>query len=327
MTEQDNVHIVSAEILNDDYDSPWKDAVEHYFPDFMAFYFPEAYDCFDWSLGYTFLEQELRSVIHDAALGKRFVDKLAQLKHKNGDESWIYVHIEVQASKDKDFAKRMFTYNYRIFDRYNLPVGSFAVLADDHPNWQPDSFGYEVGGSRHYLEFPIAKLLRYADQIDLLLASDNPFALVTAAHLQTRATRGKNSERYQVKYKLMRTLLCKGWSSDKIRPLLKVLDWMLHLPEELDKQLWQDIQETEGEAAMAYVTSIERIGIEKGVQQGLQQGESRLLRKQLERRFGVLPQWASDKLNSAAEQDLESWGEAVLTASNLEAVFDNIPTH
>jgi len=331
MTEQDNAHIVSAEILNDDYDSPWKDAVEHYFPDFMAFYFPEAYDCFDWSLGYAFLEQELRSVIHDAALGKRFVDKLAQLKHKNGDESWIYVHIEVQASKDKDFARRMFTYNYRIFDRYNLPVGSFAVLADDHPNWQPDSFGYEVGGSRHYLEFPIAKLLRYADQIDLLLASDNPFALVTAAHLQTRATRGKNSERYQVKYKLMRTLLCKGWSSDKIRPLLKVLDWMLHLPEELDKQLWQDIQETEGEAAMAYVTSIERIGIEKGVQQGiqqgLQQGESRLLRKQLERRFGVLPQWASDKLNSAAEQDLESWGEAVLTASNLEAVFDNIPTH
>lgn len=256
---------------------------------------------------------------------------MAQLKHKNGDESWIYVHIEVQASKDKDFAKRMFTYNYRIFDRYNLPVGSFAVLADDHPNWQPDSFGYEVGGSRHYLEFPIAKLLRYADQIDLLLASDNPFALVTATHLQTRATRGKNSERYQVKYKLMRTLLCKGWSSDKIRPLLKVLDWMLHLPEELDKQLWQDIQETEGETAMAYVTSIERIGIEKGVQQGiqqgLQQGESRLLRKQLERRFGVLPQWASDKLNSAAEQDLESWGEAVLTATNLEAVFDNIPTH
>ena len=102
---------------------------------------------------------------------------------------------------------------------------------------------------------------------------------------------------------------------------------MLHLPEELDKQLWQDIQETEGETVMAYVTSIERIGIEKGVQQGIQQGESRLLRKQLERRFGALPQWASDKLNSAAEQDLNSWGEAVLTASNLEAVFDNIPTH
>ena len=137
----------------------------------------------------------------------------------------------------------------------------------------------------------------------------------------------------------MRTLLRKGWPSDKIRPLLKVLDWMLHLPAEMDRQLWQDIQETEGETVMAYVTSIERIGIEKGVQQGLQQGlqeglqqglqqgESRLLRKQLERRFGALPTWASDKLNSAAEQDLESWGEAVLTAPSLDAVFDNGATH
>ena len=25
----------------DDYDSPWKDAVEHYFPEFIAFYFPD----------------------------------------------------------------------------------------------------------------------------------------------------------------------------------------------------------------------------------------------------------------------------------------------
>jgi hypothetical protein len=144
MTERDDARAVYTETLNDDCDSPWKDAVVHYFPEFMAFCFPEAYVCFDWSLGYTFLEQELRSVIHEAAPGKRYVDKPAQLKHKNGDESWIYVHIEVQAFKDNDFAKRMFTCNYRIFGRYNLPVGSSAVLANDHPKWQPDSFGYEA---------------------------------------------------------------------------------------------------------------------------------------------------------------------------------------
>jgi len=27
----------------DEYDSPWKDAIEHAFPEFMAFYFPKAY--------------------------------------------------------------------------------------------------------------------------------------------------------------------------------------------------------------------------------------------------------------------------------------------
>ena len=82
MTEQDDARIADTETLNDDYDSPWKDAVEHYFPEFMAFYFPEAYDCFDWNLGYAFLEQELRSVIHEAALGKRFVDNWRNLNIK-----------------------------------------------------------------------------------------------------------------------------------------------------------------------------------------------------------------------------------------------------
>jgi hypothetical protein len=41
----------------------------------------------------------------------------------------------------------------------------------------------------------------------------------------------------------------------------------------------------------------------------------------------ALPAWAIDKLNSASGQDLETWGEAVLTAPTLDAVFDNSATH
>ena len=57
-----------TENVHDDYDSPWKEAVEQYFPEFMQFYFPEAYQQIDWSLGYVFLEQELRAVVQDAEL-------------------------------------------------------------------------------------------------------------------------------------------------------------------------------------------------------------------------------------------------------------------
>ena len=38
MIEQDNEGIISAVVSSDNYDSPWKAAVEHYFPEFMAFY-------------------------------------------------------------------------------------------------------------------------------------------------------------------------------------------------------------------------------------------------------------------------------------------------
>jgi heme oxygenase len=56
-------------------------------------------------------------------------------------------------------------------------------------------------------------------------------------------------------------------------------------------------------------------------------GEARLLAKQLERRFGLLPGDVVSKLNSATELDLERWGVAVLTAPSLDAIFNDRATH
>ena len=71
---------------------------------------------------------------------------------------------------------------------------------------------------------------------------------------------------------------------------------------------------------------IER-GIEQGIEQGLVKGESKLLRKLLERKFGPLPIKVTDKLNNASAIELERWGDAVLTANSLEAVFDHTLPH
>ena len=54
------------ELLNDHYDSPWKEAIEQYFPEFMTFYFPDAYGGIDWTKEHVFLDQELRAVVQDA---------------------------------------------------------------------------------------------------------------------------------------------------------------------------------------------------------------------------------------------------------------------
>ncbi len=72
---------------------------------------------------------------------------------------------------------------------------------------------------------------------------------------------------------------------------------------------------------MKYVTSVERIGIAKGRVEGRLEGESKLLKKLLERRFGALPAWAIELLSNASEPALEAWGEAVLSAPTLDAVF------
>lgn len=74
---------------SDDYNSPWKDVLEHAFPEFMAFYFPAAQAQIDWARGYDFHDTELRQVVRDAELGRRYADALARVTLRDGRESWV----------------------------------------------------------------------------------------------------------------------------------------------------------------------------------------------------------------------------------------------
>ena len=55
--------------------------------------------------------------------------------------------------------------------------------------------------------------------------------------------------------------------------------------------------------------------------QGRQEGEAKLLRRQLTRCFGPLPSWAEERLGQAGETELEEWGDRVLECRSLKEVF------
>src|SRR5262245_24070532 len=142
-----------------DFDSPWKDALDLYFSPFLELLFPDIYRDIDWSRGYEFLDKELLQIVPEAERGKGVVDKLAKVWRGEGQESWLLLHIEVQSQEEKDFALRMFVYNYRIFDRYNRDVVSLAVLGDDRASWRPSVYRFSLWGCRREFTFPIVKLL------------------------------------------------------------------------------------------------------------------------------------------------------------------------
>ncbi len=303
--------------MPDVYDSPWKEMLELYFPQFMAFFFPDAHADVDWTHGYESLEQELREVVRDAEIGRRLADKLMKVRRRDGREQDILVHLEVQGEREESFPQRMFVYNYRVFDRHNRPVVSLAVLGDDHPEWRPDRFGYDLWGCEVRIRFPVVKLWDYNDRWDELEASDNPFALVVMAHLKTRATRQRPAERLRWKLRLVRHLYERGYGRQEILELFRFLDWMMTLPEELEERFRGELEDIEEEKRMRYVTSIERHGIQKGIVLG----ESSLLKRQLTSRYGELPRWAAERLEGADRQQLESWGERLLHVQGLEEVF------
>jgi hypothetical protein len=119
------------------------------------------------------------------------------------------------------------------------------------------------------MEFPAVKLLDYAPQWQALEADPNPFALVVLAHLKTLETRRTPADRQAWKVRLVRGLYQRGLSAEDVRQLFRFIDWVMELPKGLDKLFWEEITRSE-EQGMPFITTPERIGLEKGLLQGIE---------------------------------------------------------
>ncbi len=308
-----------------DYDSPWKEILSRYFKDFMAFFFAQAHQDIDWAKGHEFLDKELQQIASDAAVGPRRVDKLAKVWRKDGAEAWVLIHVEVQSQEEAEFAERMYVYNYRLFDRYHRQVASLAVLADERVGWRPDHFGYELWGCQVGLTFPTVKLLDYRQQWAALEQSNNPFAMVVMAYLKAQETSGNEAERLAWKLSLVRQLYARGYKAEDVRNLFQFIDWVMQLPQALEQAFWQEVQQYEEEKRMRYITSVERIGLEKGLRQGLLMG----IEMGLEIRFGqegrrLLPEIRKVEdvlILQAISQGLKS----VKTPDELRRIYQQMP--
>ncbi len=302
-----------------DYDTPWKEIIERYLPDFLAFFFPEAYAAIDWEKGYSFLDKELRQIVREAESGSRRVDKLVRVfRRGDGAEVWVLIHIEVQGQPDTVFAERMYVYNYRIFDRYKRRVASLAVLTDDNPKWRPGSYEYELFGCEVLLRFPVAKLLDYQTDWDGLLENDNPFAIVTMAHLQTQATQHNLEERYAVKLKLAKMLYQKGYGRQEIINLFRFIAWIMALPPELEDQFMNDVIAYEEKENIPYMAPFELKAYRQGIEQGMQQ----MLLDTLTVRFGDLPEELMEQVKVITDTAvLQELHRQALLVDSLEAFY------
>jgi hypothetical protein len=325
----------------DDFDSPWKTLLERYFPAFLAWFFPHIAADIDWDRGYVFLDKELQKIARRAKEKRRYADKLVKVWRRDGEETWVLVHIEIQAGYETDFAERMFVYYYRLFDRYRLPLASLVVLADERPKWRPNHYERELWACKLALQFPVVKLLDYQPRLAELETDPNPFALATAAHLLAQTTRHDPQQRFAGKLALTRRLYQRGWTKQEVLDLYEFIDWLLALPDALEDAFLDEIHELEESEKMRYISSAERIGmrrgeelglqkgLQQGEQQGLQQGEQQglqkgltlMLRWQLNQRFGSSPSWVETKLQEGTTSQLEQWAKQLLNADTLEAVF------
>lgn len=303
-----------------DLDSPWKDILELYFEAFVQFFFPLLHKHIDWSRGHQFMDKELQKVLKDAKTKQRFTDKLAKVWLKNGKTTVVYIHVEVQGQYDEDFAKRMFIYNYRLFDRYDTSVISLAILGDEDSTWRPQSYGYGLAGFKMSCRFPIVKLLDYQKKQlkwKSLEKSTNPFSIIVKVHLKALETRHSNQQRLYWKKELLKTLYEANYSMQEILDLFRFMDWVLALPEKLEQQFSDFVTQYEEEEEMPYITNIERFGIDKGRKEGLKEQSQKSVIDALKIRFKRIPQSLVKMIQAIEDTQRLSqlFREAVLTDS------------
>jgi Putative transposase, YhgA-like len=198
--------IISKDLL-------WKGIIEDLFDHFLIYFYPNATEIFDFSKGFEFLDKELEQIIIPSESKNRIADKLVKVFTKEGVEQWILVHIEVQGYEDDSFPLRMFTYYYRIFDKYQRPITAIALFTDDTPTYRPNTYQTSFLDTSIVYSYGTYKLSDY--QPSDFQKIDNPFAIMMeTAWYGLRTNKLSDENLFLLKLDLARRLSKKGYPKE-----------------------------------------------------------------------------------------------------------------
>ena len=211
-------------------DQVWKSAIENYFEEFMQYFAPDISRDIDFSKGYINLDKELARLAPKSEQMHRRCDELLQVTMKNGKEEYVLIHVEVQGYDDKAFAKRMYQYMYRIYDKYDKKIYPLAIYTHDVESSQPDRYEERFYGMSLVYKFPIYKTIEQDEA--KLEAETNPFATVILAGLYALKAKEDEEKRFKFKQRLSKLLFQKGWKRARIIELFYYIDNIITLKDE-----------------------------------------------------------------------------------------------
>jgi hypothetical protein len=312
----------------DHYDAPWKKLICRHLAEFLAFGFPSIHEAIDWSAEYCFPDHELPPLAPDSVDATLQPDLVATATTLAGQP--VCLHIEIQGHRERGFARRVYAYQTRLRDRLGLPVASLLVLADRSPGWRPLEFSDNSLGLRLTSQFAAIKLLDFRDRPGQLAASPNPFAFMTAAHLAAMQTRHSPQWRGERKRELVLQMFQHDWNQQLMADLFNVLDWMMPLPDDMQRALVAQVRSLQRRFNMPFENCLVKYaklearaeglaeGRAEGRVEGRRLGAQHLVQAVLALRFGQLGPPVLAVLDRATEVQLEALGLATMQAATLE---------
>jgi hypothetical protein len=213
------------------HDRLFKELLETFFSEFVEVFFPQVYKAIDLKQIH-FLQQELFT---DVTRGdQHLVDILVQTRLRE-DPGIVLVHVENQASIQREFCERMFVYFSRLYQEHRCRILPIAVFSYPQKRDEPDYFK---------LEFPFMPVLDFRFLILELrkqnwrnyIRGNNP---VAAALLSKMGYQEK--ERVQVKLEFLRMLVRMELDPARMTLLTGFFETYLQLNEEEERQLEAEI--------------------------------------------------------------------------------------
>ncbi|HNI43132.1 MAG TPA: Rpn family recombination-promoting nuclease/putative transposase [Chitinophagales bacterium] len=221
-----------ASSLRIPFDKLWKSITTEHFTDFLAMFLPDLYEQIDFAVKFSFLEQELESVIVNKNLRK--ADKLVGVHLKNGEEKWVYVHIEFENSANTNIKERMYNYHTCIKEKYGQEITAIVLYTGRKIPQQYNYYFKEVFGTSITYRFNTYAIIQQDEAV--LKSNPNPFAIVVLANLYVLQTYHNYPKRLELKEHIYRLARERGYPDEKTHRLIIFLSELIQLPEDLEEQ-------------------------------------------------------------------------------------------
>ena len=263
----------------------------------------------------------------DKELHHHFSDLLYTVKYHQTD-LYLYLLFEHKSSPDHWVGLQLLRYMVRIWELFRkqqpkakqLPVVIPLVLYHGRNKWQiPKSFSSLLAQEDEYLRqySPDFQYLLY----DFSLHSDEQIKGEALGRIALEILRHIFDPHLADKLPAIINLLEEVNSKETTLEILEIL--LRYVVKGTKRFVEKDIVEILGHTVIEdniMKTFIDEY-IDQGLKKGRQEGRQEVLSTQLVHRFGVLPKWASSKIDAADMETLDRWFLKILSAEKLDDVF------
>jgi hypothetical protein len=276
----------------------------------------------DVSLKALFL-REGDGIIRRRLFGGRVTEHLAteqpQVSNHRADmvvrnEAGELHHVEFQSANETNFGLRMAEYYIHLVGRHQQEIiQTVLYLGRDPLRMAPGytsaymDFHFEIVDLRELDAAPLLQSDDWADIALALLANGDKQAALDVAVSRLRAMQRED----------------RAWASG----ILLLLSGILKIEETVNEKIKEAgmINLLENKVLGPMILQAEETGrikgMEQGIEQGIEQGMNTLLQELLTEKFGVLPEWTIQRLQTASADQLHAWAKRLLHEDTLESIL------